>query len=112
MDTCVKWGIGYKLAVIGPMRLLDLAGALDRLPAPLADDPRFTRHRGRVAQERRDWQAAVRAYRRAAEINPLLEAALRELFHAGCGATQQQLFEAQIARGGGASRGRRARKRI
>ena len=26
MDTCVKWGIGYKLAVIGPMRLLDLAG--------------------------------------------------------------------------------------
>lgn len=26
LDTCVKWGIGYKLAVIGPMRLLDLAG--------------------------------------------------------------------------------------
>src|SRR5690349_3744470 len=26
MDTCVKWGIGYKLAVIGPLRLLDLAG--------------------------------------------------------------------------------------
>ncbi len=26
MDTCVRWGIGYKLAVIGPMRLLDLAG--------------------------------------------------------------------------------------
>ena len=26
MDTCVKWGIGYKLAVIGPMRLLDMAG--------------------------------------------------------------------------------------
>jgi 3-hydroxybutyryl-CoA dehydrogenase/5-formyl-3-hydroxy-2-methylpyridine 4-carboxylate dehydrogenase len=26
MDTCVKWGIGYKLAVIGPMELLDMAG--------------------------------------------------------------------------------------
>jgi 3-hydroxybutyryl-CoA dehydrogenase/5-formyl-3-hydroxy-2-methylpyridine 4-carboxylate dehydrogenase len=26
LDTCVKWGIGYKLAVIGPIRLLDLAG--------------------------------------------------------------------------------------
>ncbi|MEX0700362.1 MAG: 3-hydroxyacyl-CoA dehydrogenase NAD-binding domain-containing protein [Acidimicrobiia bacterium] len=26
MDTCVRWGIGYKLAVIGPMELLDMAG--------------------------------------------------------------------------------------
>lgn len=26
MDTCVKWGIGYKLAVIGPLELLDVAG--------------------------------------------------------------------------------------
>lgn len=26
MDTVVKWGIGYKLSVIGPMRLLDMAG--------------------------------------------------------------------------------------
>lgn len=26
MDTCVSWGIGYKLAVIGPMQLLDMAG--------------------------------------------------------------------------------------
>lgn len=26
LDTCVKWGIGYKLSVVGPMRLLDLAG--------------------------------------------------------------------------------------
>lgn len=26
LDTCVSWGIGYKLAVIGPMRLLDMAG--------------------------------------------------------------------------------------
>lgn len=26
LDTCVSWGIGYKLSVIGPMRLLDMAG--------------------------------------------------------------------------------------
>lgn len=26
LDTCVRWGIGYKLAVIGPMALLDMAG--------------------------------------------------------------------------------------
>lgn len=26
MDTCVSWGIGYKLSVIGPMQLLDMAG--------------------------------------------------------------------------------------
>lgn len=26
LDTCVRWGIGYKLSVIGPMRLVDMAG--------------------------------------------------------------------------------------
>ena len=26
MDTCVRWGIGYKLAVIGPLELIDMAG--------------------------------------------------------------------------------------
>ncbi|RMH45630.1 MAG: 3-hydroxyacyl-CoA dehydrogenase family protein [Alphaproteobacteria bacterium] len=26
IDTCVSWGIGYKLAVIGPMALMDMAG--------------------------------------------------------------------------------------
>jgi 3-hydroxyacyl-CoA dehydrogenase len=26
LDACVKWGIGYKLAVIGPMALIDMAG--------------------------------------------------------------------------------------
>ena len=26
IDTCVSWGIGYKLAVVGPMALLDMAG--------------------------------------------------------------------------------------
>lgn len=26
LDTCVKWGIGFKLSVIGPLELLDVAG--------------------------------------------------------------------------------------
>ena len=26
LDTCVSWGIGYKLAVVGPLALLDMAG--------------------------------------------------------------------------------------
>ncbi|WP_112322930.1 5-formyl-3-hydroxy-2-methylpyridine 4-carboxylate 5-dehydrogenase [Oceanibium sediminis] len=26
LDTCVNWGIGFKLSAIGPMRLLDMAG--------------------------------------------------------------------------------------
>lgn len=26
LDTVVRWGIGYKLSVVGPMRLLDMAG--------------------------------------------------------------------------------------
>jgi 3-hydroxybutyryl-CoA dehydrogenase/5-formyl-3-hydroxy-2-methylpyridine 4-carboxylate dehydrogenase len=26
LDTCVRWGIGFKLSVIGPMALLDVAG--------------------------------------------------------------------------------------
>lgn len=26
IDTCVSWGIGFKIAVIGPMALLDMAG--------------------------------------------------------------------------------------
>lgn len=26
MDICVRWGIGFKLSVVGPMRLLDMAG--------------------------------------------------------------------------------------
>jgi 3-hydroxybutyryl-CoA dehydrogenase/5-formyl-3-hydroxy-2-methylpyridine 4-carboxylate dehydrogenase len=26
LDACVSWGIGYKLAVVGPMSLLDMAG--------------------------------------------------------------------------------------
>jgi tetratricopeptide (TPR) repeat protein len=44
--------------------------ALARLPATLADAPRFAKHRARVAQERADWPAAVRDYRRAVQAAP------------------------------------------
>jgi len=26
LDNCISWGVGYKLAVVGPMALLDMAG--------------------------------------------------------------------------------------
>jgi 3-hydroxybutyryl-CoA dehydrogenase/5-formyl-3-hydroxy-2-methylpyridine 4-carboxylate dehydrogenase len=26
LDTCVSWGVGYKLGIVGPMALLDMAG--------------------------------------------------------------------------------------
>jgi len=47
-----------------------LAEVLGRIPPALATDPRFEKHRGRVAQERRDWPAAVLAYRRAVDYDP------------------------------------------
>jgi GT2 family glycosyltransferase/tetratricopeptide (TPR) repeat protein len=43
---------------------------------------------------------AVAAYRRAAELQPSLEAAWAELFHAGCAEGQQQRFEKQLEGGG------------
>ncbi len=48
----------------------ELATALDRRPTILAADPRFERYRGAVAQDRRDWPAAVTAYLRAWEADP------------------------------------------
>jgi tetratricopeptide (TPR) repeat protein len=48
----------------------ELATALARLPAVLASDSRFERYRGTVAQDRRDWPAAVTAYRRAWQADP------------------------------------------
>ena len=44
--------------------------AFARLPKALASDPRFARHRGRVAQDRLDWPAAAAEYRRALELEP------------------------------------------
>ncbi|HEV3168424.1 MAG TPA: tetratricopeptide repeat protein [Isosphaeraceae bacterium] len=47
-----------------------LAEALDRLPPELAKSPRFAKHNGRLAWDRRDWKAAAEAYRRAWEVEP------------------------------------------
>jgi predicted Zn-dependent protease len=64
-----------------------LEQALGGLPAALAGSPRFAKYRGRVAQERRDWPEAIRAYRRARAAEPYdrtLEYRLsRALRHAG-----------------------------
>jgi tetratricopeptide (TPR) repeat protein len=61
--------------------------ALDRLPRALADAPQLARHRARIAQERRDWESAVRDYRRARVAGPfhrVVEYRLsRALRHAG-----------------------------
>jgi tetratricopeptide (TPR) repeat protein len=48
----------------------DLNEELGRVPPPLADHPRLAAHSGRAAQERRDWPAAVQAYRRSLEAQP------------------------------------------
>jgi tetratricopeptide (TPR) repeat protein len=49
----------------------ELGQALDRLPPALAAQPRFARFRGRFAQERQDWTAAAREFRRALRAEPL-----------------------------------------
>jgi tetratricopeptide (TPR) repeat protein len=41
-----------------------------RLPKAMASSLRFAKHEGRLAQIRRDWNAAVRAYGRAYEAEP------------------------------------------
>jgi len=54
LDACVSWGIGYKLSVIGPMALLDMAGLdiyaavsryLNRERSNRADTPHFITER-------------------------------------------------------------------
>lgn len=47
-----------------------LAVELRRLPRSLADDARFARHQGRVAQNEHDMEAAVAAFRRAYAATP------------------------------------------
>jgi tetratricopeptide (TPR) repeat protein len=48
----------------------EMAEALAKVPAGLSADPRFDRHRGAIAQERRDWPAAADAYLRAWRADP------------------------------------------
>jgi len=47
-----------------------LAEQFSRLPTALADDARFAKHEGMVAQLAGDWPRAVRAYRRAFAFEP------------------------------------------
>ena len=47
-----------------------LAVEFARLPKSLATDRRFAKHEAMIAQNARDWAAAVRAYRRAVEFEP------------------------------------------
>jgi tetratricopeptide (TPR) repeat protein len=49
---------------------IELAEALGSLPAPVADDPRFDRHRGKVAQDRHDLPSAIDAYLHAWRSDP------------------------------------------
>lgn len=48
----------------------ELAEALGQLPSTMAGDPRFERHRGVVAQNRRDWSSAADAFLRAWQADP------------------------------------------
>jgi 5-formyl-3-hydroxy-2-methylpyridine 4-carboxylic acid 5-dehydrogenase len=59
IDRIVKWGIGYKLGVIGPLRLLDMAGldiytaVAGYLNASLCNDPGISKTvAGKVAEGR------------------------------------------------------------
>jgi tetratricopeptide (TPR) repeat protein len=47
-----------------------------RLPRSIADDPRFAKHEGKLAQNARDWPRAARAYRRAYDFDPADQAIL------------------------------------
>ncbi len=51
-------------------QLDELAQTLAKLPSELATDPRFDRHLGTIAQERRDWPAAIDADLRAWRADP------------------------------------------
>jgi tetratricopeptide (TPR) repeat protein/GT2 family glycosyltransferase len=55
---------------------------------------------GHVFKLRGQRDAALAAYRRATDLEPSLDAAWAELSEAGCPASQQHRFEAQVAKGG------------
>jgi tetratricopeptide (TPR) repeat protein len=68
-DDLDAW-LGYLDGLIGTGELDEMAGALDRIPRPLADSARFDAARGWLATQRRDLDGATRAYRRALEARP------------------------------------------
>jgi tetratricopeptide (TPR) repeat protein len=84
----------------------DWSAAFARLPANLAGEPRFARHRGRLAQDRFDWPTAAEAYERACEYEPgnpkLLYRLARALHYAGKRSEAEQAEKAyrdyQLAR--------------
>ena len=62
-------------------RLDELAQTWAKLPPKLAADHRFDRHRGAIAQERRDWSTAADAYLRAWQADPSDLVVLYRLSH-------------------------------
>ena len=58
LDLCVKWGIGYKLAVVPPIQLLDMAGldiytsVASYLNADALERDRRIEHRHRPQEQR------------------------------------------------------------
>jgi 5-formyl-3-hydroxy-2-methylpyridine 4-carboxylic acid 5-dehydrogenase len=80
LDTCVKWGIGFKLAVIGPMELLDVAGldiyeaVASYLNAELDDGKSVP---GLITERTRDGRLGMKTGRGIYEYTPERIAALR-----------------------------------
>jgi tetratricopeptide (TPR) repeat protein len=68
-DSPEAWD-AWLTGLSGAFRLDRLAEEFARLPKSMADDPRFAKHEGMVAQDARDWPRAVRAYRRATAHEP------------------------------------------
>ncbi len=68
-DSTDAWD-AYLTGLADAGQMTTLAETLDRLPEALAENSRFDDVRGRVAQERQDWPAAVRFYRPAWERHP------------------------------------------
>jgi tetratricopeptide (TPR) repeat protein len=60
---------GYLDGIVRAGKAAELGGALAKLPERFAGSPRFARHLGLAAEERKDWPAAVAAYRRALEFD-------------------------------------------
>jgi tetratricopeptide (TPR) repeat protein len=68
-DSADAWD-GYLTGLDDAHQPVMLAREFARLPAALASEPRFAKHAGAVAQATRNWPAAIRAYRRAFELEP------------------------------------------
>ena len=68
-DSPEAWD-AWLTGLYGAYQFDRLAEEFARLPESMADDPRFAKHEGMVAQNARDWPRAVRAFRRAAAHEP------------------------------------------